>query len=1167
MSAQLLQQPQPQRLFQNDPGYGHGRQDFDTQLRRDHLSQQQQQQQLQQQQQQQLQQQQEYDALAFPKGYEHSPAVQHTNQQEWYGALQREQQHQHQQHQQPEEHLRHTDQQLASAMEQRLKLTLDDQPVPDTNGPQQPLGATDPNRHLFQQHLSLPTNGLYGLPGFPGVQLPPGFAASSSSLGRLPGGDSGAAEFPGYDHRRTPPLHLEPNFNIQGHAPMFGHAKASLGAPPGLGSSGGPFMSLDAGSGSVSQQLDAYQERLHTQLQIQQQLLQQQHHLHQLYLFQQQQQQQQHLGLHPALMDQHQLPPFFMMPPPGQGGSETGGHPQQLAHPPGFLQGGAPHLMPTRDIGASSMPLSLSVSAPLEQQEQTQQIQRHLSDLLFESYNKDGSLQGEPSQTAMMVAQAEIMGTLPKTQLSLEEIEAAQFLAHKAQHHHQQKPRKSLSDLVLPPEAPLTDSVSMGSTSSRNDGVTESRGGGSADHAPPPAVSNVSTLMNSGERGRTGAMTGTSSVAAAGGDHHRYSHLPDQHRHGHQQQQNDRRKGSFTHDTPFSIKDTNLFNVPKYDPYRPSQGIFETITMEMKNLCEELLPNPAEETRKLGLLDRLQELANEVFGEADILPFGSSGNGLALANADMDLCVFLPEQSKKRTVRKRRHNREKANFPNLDQKDGIEGEEEKKDGEGEEEKEKKTREKKAEENDTRNEQEETKEGQQQDEVKEEEVEEEEEVSAAEFVERMGDRLEEDTDFRDVLQLRKARVPIVKLVHSPTGIACDIGYENHLALWNTRLLRAYSRIDGRLRELVSIIKYWAKQRKLNNPYVGTLSSYAYVLLVIHVLQVRGVLPNLQRITVDNSGRIPFWDCQGFNRYFFEDVSELDNHWRPTEESRRQSVGELLYEFFRYFVNEFRYATQVVSIRKGGLLTKDEKEWSKEFLQAENRPHTGVRSRYLFCIEDPFEVDHNVARTVDRYTLFTIRGEFMRATKVLSRGGDNIIGRLCQEKEDPPPLEGDSNGGGASREETATAERDGDGGEQEGGHRPRRRPSEDGSTLVATKPPPHSHSTPSRPSSLFPEGDEPIRTNGGGGSGSGSGSNTTHGGSVHAGRDSHYGGNKRTSTTPRDGHHHYHNRLSHHQQPRQQQQQQQGFSQSQRDPYKRASLAGGSHGANSRDRPRQ
>ncbi len=59
----------------------------------------------------------------------------------------------------------------------------------------------------------------------------------------------------------------------------------------------------------------------------------------------------------------------------------------------------------------------------------------------------------------------------------------------------------------------------------------------------------------------------------------------------------------------------------------------------------------------------------------------------------------------------------------------------------------------------------------------------------------------------VKPLPHARIPIVKLSLDPSpglphGIACDIGFENRLAIENTRLLLCYSLIDPtRVRTLV------------------------------------------------------------------------------------------------------------------------------------------------------------------------------------------------------------------------------------------------------------------------------------------------------------------------------------------------------------------------------
>ena len=74
----------------------------------------------------------------------------------------------------------------------------------------------------------------------------------------------------------------------------------------------------------------------------------------------------------------------------------------------------------------------------------------------------------------------------------------------------------------------------------------------------------------------------------------------------------------------------------------------------------------------------------------------------------------------------------------------------------------------------------------------------------------------------VKPLPHARIPIVKLNLDPSpalpfGIACDIGFENRLALENTRLLMCYASIDpARVRTMVL--------------FRGYLRSYTFIILV-------------------------------------------------------------------------------------------------------------------------------------------------------------------------------------------------------------------------------------------------------------------------------------------------------------------------------------------------
>ncbi|KAI0351604.1 hypothetical protein OH77DRAFT_914560 [Trametes cingulata] len=278
------------------------------------------------------------------------------------------------------------------------------------------------------------------------------------------------------------------------------------------------------------------------------------------------------------------------------------------------------------------------------------------------------------------------------------------------------------------------------------------------------------------------------------------------------------------------------------------------------------------------------------------------------------------------------------------------------------------------------------------------------LNASDLVTMVGDLLERETKFH-VKPLPHARIPIVKLTLDPSpalpfGIACDIGFENRLALENTRLLMCYASIDpARVRTMVLFLKVWSKRRKINSPYKGTLSSYGYVLLVIYFLvHVKNppVLPNLQQMPplrpISEESHL-----NGYNIWFFDDIELLRQRWKS---SNTETVAELLMDFFKFYSRDFAYNTGVASIR-AGLLKKESKGWLSE-------DYGTGRERNRLCIEDPFETDFNVARCVTKDGLYTIRGEFMRASRILQARPDRAIlalAELCEERKDetlgPPP----------------------------------------------------------------------------------------------------------------------------------------------------------------------
>eukprot|EP00268_Persea_americana_P066458 TRINITY_DN904_c1_g2_i1.p1 TRINITY_DN904_c1_g2~~TRINITY_DN904_c1_g2_i1.p1 ORF type:complete len:731 (+),score=99.39 TRINITY_DN904_c1_g2_i1:252-2444(+) len=237
------------------------------------------------------------------------------------------------------------------------------------------------------------------------------------------------------------------------------------------------------------------------------------------------------------------------------------------------------------------------------------------------------------------------------------------------------------------------------------------------------------------------------------------------------------------------------------------------------------------------------------------------------------------------------------------------------------------------------------------------------TSKSDILLKLAEILESD-NLQNVQALTRARVPIVKLMDPVTKISCDICINNVLALVNTKLLRDYAQIDVRLRQLAFIVKHWAKSRGVNETYHGTLSSYAYVLMCIHFLQSRrpAILPCLQGMKATYVVNIDSVDYAYFDR-----VEELHDFGAVNNES----IGYLLWAFFDYWAYCHDYANDVISVRTAGIISKREKDWTRRI----------GNDRHLICIEDPFEVNHDLGRVVDKYSIKILREEFERAADVL------------------------------------------------------------------------------------------------------------------------------------------------------------------------------------------
>jgi DNA polymerase sigma len=235
-------------------------------------------------------------------------------------------------------------------------------------------------------------------------------------------------------------------------------------------------------------------------------------------------------------------------------------------------------------------------------------------------------------------------------------------------------------------------------------------------------------------------------------------------------------------------------------------------------------------------------------------------------------------------------------------------------------------------------------------------------------------------------ITRAKVPIVKFVEPRSQLECDVGLGNVLALRNTALVCAYLATDARMRPLALAVKHWARARNINEPSAQTLSSYAYVLLVVGYLQCAqpAVLPCLQAralcagaVDADGRARGATPEEQALiDEIAAEYGADLNVAFCADARAARAalggalnggSLGALLRGFFRWYGREFRVEAHVVSVRRGGLVTRAELGWPNA-------------NGHWLCIEDPFDTSHDLGRVLTQATLARVRREFARAVEL-------------------------------------------------------------------------------------------------------------------------------------------------------------------------------------------
>ncbi|KRZ79404.1 Nicotinamide mononucleotide adenylyltransferase 1 [Trichinella papuae] len=104
-------------------------------------------------------------------------------------------------------------------------------------------------------------------------------------------------------------------------------------------------------------------------------------------------------------------------------------------------------------------------------------------------------------------------------------------------------------------------------------------------------------------------------------------------------------------------------------------------------------------------------------------------------------------------------------------------------------------------------------------------------------------------FTHVQKILHARVPIIKLYHQTLGISCDITLDNKSAYKTARVFWLFGKMNAHFKPLLFAVRYWAKQIGLTRPHPGPyITNFHIICLVTFFLQSRSppLLPAIDKL---------------------------------------------------------------------------------------------------------------------------------------------------------------------------------------------------------------------------------------------------------------------------------------------------------------------------------
>jgi DNA polymerase sigma len=205
------------------------------------------------------------------------------------------------------------------------------------------------------------------------------------------------------------------------------------------------------------------------------------------------------------------------------------------------------------------------------------------------------------------------------------------------------------------------------------------------------------------------------------------------------------------------------------------------------------------------------------------------------------------------------------------------------------------------------------------------------------------------------------------IHSD-GVPLDFSVNTVSPFYSAALLAESGQIDVRAKELILIVRRWAKDRGISHAAKGHLSPYAWTVLAVYYLQVSTgevdpILPALTEFKLSS-------ELLGIKR-------DQQSQAEQRGVRMRKPITTLLQEFFEFYNKEFDWRREAVALRFGKRAPPDQ-SLPLHVLLDQNQS-TVVAP----CVADPFVRRHNLASDMTILSIGRLREEIERADELCSR----------------------------------------------------------------------------------------------------------------------------------------------------------------------------------------